>query len=258
MRNINYLKIAILLFLLLMIIIKYSNKEGLQNNYKYTAIIIEPREHKALEFVLKNFNDNLSDEWQFIVFHGNKNKEYTEKICKKVFIPERVKLIDLKVDDLNQYTYSGVLLEKSFYDNIKTEHFLIFQTDSIICGKYKKTIDDFLKYDYIGAPYGDNTGVGNGGLSLRKKSKMLEILNKCKIKDDKDRYLMEDRVFSYGCDDIDIHLPSIKEANNFSIESTMSNKSFGIHKAYHYLDDKQINAINEWCPEITKLAKLNN
>jgi hypothetical protein len=45
-----------------------------KNRNKYTALIIEPRKHKALEFVLKNFLENLSNEWSIIIFHGNLNK----------------------------------------------------------------------------------------------------------------------------------------------------------------------------------------
>ena len=30
---------------------------------KYTAIIVEPRKHKALELVLTNFLKNLNDYW---------------------------------------------------------------------------------------------------------------------------------------------------------------------------------------------------
>ena len=36
----------------------------------YTAIIIEPRKHKAIKFVLKNAYDNLSNEWNIIIFVG--------------------------------------------------------------------------------------------------------------------------------------------------------------------------------------------
>jgi hypothetical protein len=47
---------------------------------KYTAIIIEPRKHKALTFVLTNFLENLSNEWDFIIFHGINNSEYIKNI----------------------------------------------------------------------------------------------------------------------------------------------------------------------------------
>jgi hypothetical protein len=55
---------------------------------------------------------------------------------------------------------------------------LIFQLDTLLSEQYKNNIYNFLDYDYVGAPWAFNHKVGNGGLSLRKKSKMLEILNK--------------------------------------------------------------------------------
>ena len=55
----------------------------------YTAIIVEPREHKALPYVLENFLNNLSDDWSFIIFHGNLNLKFiiniiNEKLSKHV------------------------------------------------------------------------------------------------------------------------------------------------------------------------------
>ena len=46
----------------------------------YTAIIIEPRKHKALAFVLKKFLETLSNEWKIIIFHGNNNLKYIRRI----------------------------------------------------------------------------------------------------------------------------------------------------------------------------------
>ena len=79
---------------------------------------------------------------------------------------------------------------ENFYQYIQTETFLIFQTDTLIIEKYKETINEFLEYDYVGAPWSETylpefgiheyNAIGNGGLSLRKKSKMLEILEKNK------------------------------------------------------------------------------
>ena len=40
--------------------------------FKYTAIIVEPRCHKALSFVLQNFFENLSDEWGVYYFSRHK------------------------------------------------------------------------------------------------------------------------------------------------------------------------------------------
>ena len=51
---------------------------------KYTAIIVEPREHKALAFVLENFLENLNDDWNVIILHGTENKKYVKKKNKKI------------------------------------------------------------------------------------------------------------------------------------------------------------------------------
>lgn len=250
------LLLLLFLLLILLIVIRINIKEGNTSigQYKYTAVIIEPREHPALEFVLQNFNDNLSDEWQFVVFHGNKNIKYTQNICDKVFKNDKVKLVNLGIDNLTISEYSGLFYNNILYDNIPTETFLIFQTDSIICSKHKDTINDFLEYDYVGAPW-ENGNVGNGGLSLRKKSKMLEIVKKCKIIKEGDKYVAEDLIFFNGCNLVELNKPNFDQAKEFSLESIYNEKSFGLHKAYAYLDT---NKIGEWCPEIIKLKELNS
>lgn len=52
---------------------------------------------------------------------------------------------------------------------LRTEHFLVIQWDSCIINP-SAWVDDYLSYDYIGAPWGwhnDGMEVGNGGFSLR-------------------------------------------------------------------------------------------
>ena len=62
---------------------------------------------------------------------------------------------------------------------------LVYQEDTML---FHNDISPFLHYDYIGAPWpvsqDDNSyGVGNGGFSLRTKSKMLECIDKISITD---------------------------------------------------------------------------
>lgn len=150
--------------------------------YKYSAVIIEPRSHPALEFVLNNFTTNLNDDWGFIIFYGNLNYNYIINIITK--IPNyniRIKLINLNIDNLTIKMYNDLLTNINLYENIPTETFLIFQTDTLINPKYKDLIYEFINYDYVGAPWISNGDVGNGGLSLRKKSKMIEIIKKKNI-----------------------------------------------------------------------------
>jgi hypothetical protein len=223
----------------------------------YSAIIIEPRKHKALSFVLKNFLENLSEEWNIIVFHGNLNIDFVNNIINNDLLEykHRVTLINLHVDNLTRDEYSDMLIfNKDFYNLIPTETFLIFQTDSMIFSKNKHLINDFLKYDYVGAPWAhppkNNTHhtVGNGGLSLRKKSKMLEIMDKEK----KEENEVEDMFF--GCTDvIDLYKPTFEEAKKFSVEWVFSEVTFGCHQPWI-----RRNELLPFYPEIDILMQLND
>lgn len=65
---------------------------------------------------------------------------------------------------------------KQLYKHVKTSHMLIFQHDGYV-NNWKAWNDDWLQYDYIGAPwhYDDGMAVGNGGFSLRSQ-RLMEIL----------------------------------------------------------------------------------
>lgn len=250
-KKIFYILITILVLIILFALFYFRKqvKEGMQT--KYTAIIVEPREHKALQFVLENFYENLDDNWEFVILHGNKNKNYLESLFNKELKDNksRTMLHNLNIDNLSIEEYNELLTSPSFYSYIKTETFLIFQTDSMICGDYKNNINEFLNYDYVGAP--NKEWVGNGGLSLRKKSKMLDVINKFKRKDTQH----EDQYFTEK--EHQLYIPNITTANRFSNEGIYSDESFGVHKPWWYLNEDELNKKEKKCKGLKKLIELN-
>ncbi|UKZ77356.1 hypothetical protein TrVFT333_005076 [Trichoderma virens FT-333] len=57
------------------------------------------------------------------------------------------------------------------------EWLLVFQTDSMLCANSRLNLNDFLEYDWVGAPWNpDGQWGGNGGLSLRRVSRIIDIL----------------------------------------------------------------------------------
>ena len=106
-------------------------------------------------------------------------------ICQKDFEFGAVKLLssvpdnDSRVIPIRSITtreeYSRFFI-KNVNDFVDTDFVLIIQYDGFILNPEAWT-DDFLAYDYIGAPwwYKDNNNVGNGGFSLRSK-RLLEVL----------------------------------------------------------------------------------
>jgi len=202
----------------------------------YTAVIIEPRKHKALSFVLNNFLTNLSADWQIIIYHGTENMEYVQNIIERDLAEynDRISLRSLNVANLTINEYDTLLKSAAFYEAIPTEMFLVFQSDTMIFEKYRDLIYRFMQYDYVGAPWDQKMGwtrrffkVGNGGISLRRKSKMLEIIAKEVAKP----AYHEDAFLSHP-NKVAINKPSIEEAKLFAIETIFSDKTFGCHKPW--------------------------
>ena len=112
--------------------------------------------------------------------------ESVEHLNKSVAIREQVTAgkLDLTYIPSNMSTgsqeeISRFLTNLWLYETVlqPAEHLLIFQTDSILCANSRQTLNDFLDYDWVGAPW-DPEGKygGNGGLSLRKVSTIIDIL----------------------------------------------------------------------------------
>jgi len=252
--------------------IKESKTE--KNLEKKTAIIVEPRRCEALPYVLSNFFENLDETWSFIIYCGNLNKDFVDNFLNKSKGNRRVNVINLNVKNLPIDKYNDLFLSQFFYDNIKTEIFLVFQTDTLILKKTNYFINYFYKFDYCGAPWSkktvedwknflpitelnDNSYVGNGGLSLRKKSKMLEILKDYNECTNVGLFKTEDFVFSgLLTNNVIINKPSFDEAMFFSVETVFSPYSFGIHKLWEYMDKNQYNHIIQYHPDVKTIENL--
>jgi hypothetical protein len=218
----------------------------------YTAVIVEPRKHKALEFVLRNFLTNLSAEWNIIVFHGTENIEFVKAIILSLRT-NRISMVNLHVRNLTLPSYSRLLTTAAFYEHIPTEMFLVFQTDVMIFAEQKGLINKFLHYDYVGAPWhGTPTSraglrVGNGGLSLRRKSKMLEIIRT-------EPYLGEPEDVYFCNSRVPLNVPPVDEAMQFSVEHIFHPTSFGCHKPWV---SNHVDSLSKLYPGVIELQYLN-
>ncbi|MEI6400317.1 MAG: DUF5672 family protein [bacterium] len=105
---------------------------------------------------------------------------------------EKINLDDLgiKVINIEKLDYKGYnhFVAYKLADYIQTDYVMLVQNDGYIL-RPQKWDPDFLKYDYIGAPWapnvhftneGVNVRVGNGGFTLRSK-KLLNILNELNL-----------------------------------------------------------------------------
>lgn len=100
------------------------------------------------------------------------------------------------------------------------EWLLVFQTDSMLCANSRQSLNNWLDYDWVGAPWNPNGRFGgNGGLSLRRVSKIIEVLqNQVRIPDSEPEDVwLTDRLG---------HRPGAKLANG-TMSLTFSGEMYG-------------------------------
>lgn len=134
--------------------------------------------------------------------------------------------------------YSKLFMEVSFWKQFNTEDILVFQHDSVLL---REGIEEFLKYDYIGASFHNwfPFNYMNGGLSLRKKSAMIDVIENHKEHLD----TPEDFYFCQGLLKLNKYLPDPDVCDRFSIESHFKLGSMGFHAIDTYLTPLQCTLI---------------
>ena len=106
-----------------------------------------------------------------------------------------------------------------------------------------------MSYDYVGAPW-NSGGVGNGGLSVRKKTKMLTITQTVMpFQSNEDVYFAFQTI-------VPLLKPSFQEAQKFAVETVFYEQPFGIHAPWKYLNEHEMGILLEKYPAIQELIDL--
>lgn len=192
-------------------------------------------------------------------------------ICQKDFEFGAVKLLSsipdsdprvLPIKSISSIEDYSEFLIKKLNEYVNTDFVLVIQYDGFILNPSAWT-NEFLQYDYIGAPwwYKDDYNVGNGGFSLRSK-KLLDIL-------ENDIYVTEFhpedhcicRVYGSYLKEKGIKFAPEKLASKFSIEGSLKpphlpviyGSKWSNEFGFHSLDDTDI---SDWLKLYPKYAEL--
>ena len=212
-------------------------------NQEKEAVLVEFRKFPHLEFTIRNTILKLGNEWSHTIVCGLLNYELIKLICDN--ISPNIKIIKYDIENVNLSEYSLLFSDKAFWNNFYGEKIIIYQDDTCI---FKTNVNDFLDFDYIGAPWPNEQNdnelkVGNGGFSLRNKFRILEVIDKINIQDlqynsstiDSMNVLNltvppEDVYFSKAMIDYNIGIVSdYISASNFSTEAVINRDSFAGH-----------------------------
>jgi hypothetical protein len=146
----------------------------LELNLEKEAILIEFRPFVHLEFILRNAINKIGNDWSYTIVCGNINYDLIKNFCDN--ISKNIRIIKLNYNNIYRDDYNKLLYSYDFWNLFTGEKLLIYQDDSCI---FKNNINDFINYDYIGAPwytkFNLNSNVGNGGLSIRTKKLCVKL-----------------------------------------------------------------------------------
>lgn len=202
---------------------------------KYALVIVETRELPNLCAIIDNHLDYVPNYWDLIFLGSSLN----EGLIRKNY--PFAKFVNLNLPYISPSAYNSILTNVNFWEELLYyNRVLIFQHDSKLL---RSGIENYLKYDYVGAPWKHiNLLGGNGGLSIRNPKLMRDVCN---------RYVYFEPID--GNEDIYFckHLPSVggviaakEEAMKFSVETIFYPTPIGIHAPEKYLSEFELNIIN--------------
>lgn len=237
-------------------------------------VIVEPRQHELLQYVCENYDANMDSSWDLYVFHGKSNGDFAKESTRNIK-KRNVYLLPLDTDNLNADQYNELFKQASFWNRVKAENILVFQTDSVLCPSSKYNIYNFTKYDYIGCEsfngvlgnvlgawgnrdpeeYKKNHFYGVGGLSFRTKSFMMQcIRNNPDIKPT----FPEDVFFSNCVAKSNRRPTDATQLAQFCSQRLFSQESFGAHKVTEMKKkngDKHLQKFLQYCPAAKPISE---
>lgn len=138
--------------------------------------------------------------------------------------------------------YNLCLTNYDFWEACPFDKVLIIQHDS---GLLREGIEDFLEWDYVGAPWKFQEHGGNGGLSLRSRDAMMRIIEKHPYKPI--IHGNEDVYFSNFMNSSGCKLAPRDVCSKFSCESIYQLGTLGYHAIEKHLTQNQVhNVLNQY------------
>ncbi|KAH6681462.1 hypothetical protein B0J14DRAFT_215716 [Halenospora varia] len=240
---------------------------------KNVAVIIEDRPLSNLAPLLLHFSSVLGPNWP-IILYAPENQSLNQSIPFRRALDEgriEVRVLEVDMRFENHAAVSEFLTLPWFWEQLAPAgHVLLFQADSILCANSDIRIDDFLQYDFVGAPIDvpveGNAGHGegyNGGLSLRNRSMILDIVNKFNWQGEKEEgkitqdpcvtkapcLKFEDQWFYHKMKEMPgAVLPSKEVAATFAVETIWYDTPLGYHQVERWNSDR-MDKVAQWCPE---------
>lgn len=197
---------------------------------KYAAVIVDTR---PINYnIVYNHVKHLPDDWDVVLFMQPNSLDTKRKLNARGIVIPCIK---------NSHDYNKLMTSISFWEYLEEyDRVLIFQQDSMLL---RSGIEEFLKWDYVGAPWFDGAPWqhpkrkgGNGGLSLRNPKNTLTLL---RSKPYNPSMGNEDVYYSHNLQNV----APLEVCERFSCETVYKLGTLGYHAIQKYLSSEEVNNI---------------
>ncbi|KAH8683142.1 hypothetical protein BGZ60DRAFT_480249 [Tricladium varicosporioides] len=161
----------------------YGDKPASPFNQSKVALLIENRPNPILAPLMLHFMSVVPPDWRFRFMGSLESVEFVNgsRAIRDAVDSGKLDLtyIPSNMTTGSQEEISRFLTNLWLYETVlqPAEWLLVFQTDSILCANSRQSLNNWLEYDWVGAPWNPNGKFGgNGGLSLRRVSTIVDIL----------------------------------------------------------------------------------
>ncbi|KAG9516938.1 hypothetical protein KCU93_g8950, partial [Aureobasidium melanogenum] len=216
------------------------------------ATIVETRARPNLVPLIVHFANVLGPTWPVHVVGSEENQHlFSESAVFQRYVSSgqiTLEQLDPSMKLKTGHDVSAFLAANGdFWHSLApADHVLLFQADSILCSNSPRRVDDFLEYDFVGAPISSKYGVGyNGGLSLRNRTRTLEIIESVKWDGS-----FEDQWFYKQLMAVGANLPTEEVASQFAVETIYAEFPLGLHQVQRWHKGDELKNLTQWCPEV--------
>lgn len=158
------------------------------------------------------------------------------------YLPESWDVLGIRNEPISSIgEYNKFLTSLRFWNSLKADKVLIFQADS---GLLRSGVEDFLEWDFVGAPIKAIPTCMNGGLSLRDVEAMKRIIRQFPYQGES-VHGNEDIYFCNKLNQTGGRMPPKEIAMRFSVETEYGLGSLGYHAMDKYLTESECKAIRE-------------
>jgi len=214
-----------------------------QKTDRVAVTVFQPRSRLDLYSYIVRWNSRmLGPNWAIQIFYGTDDDKAA--LDHALGSPPNVIWTPIFIRGLRKNTttleeYNILRLSGDFWEAIRQEHVLIYETDSMVL-RNDGCVDRFLAYDYVGAPWGDWIG-GNGGFTLRRRSTEMVALQRPELKDIQGphpevNYSAEDTTILMVMRKMNVSIAPRDEEAKFAVESVNEEAPCGFHKPWDDCD----------------------